>query len=99
MQRKFKNAEGEYEADYLSCVAWRTTAEFVDKYFKKGDKIAVSGSIQTRTYEANDKTKRYVTEIVANEVEKLNWDKTGQERTKQDNVGQLEPIDDDTLPF
>lgn len=64
----------------------------------KGEKIAVSGSIQTRTYEAQDGTKRYVTEIVADEVEKLNWDKSGQNNTKQD-IEPVEDDEDDDLPF
>lgn len=69
VQRKFKNAKGEYESDFINCIAWRNTADFVQKYFKKGNKIAVVGSIQTRTYDAQDGTKRYVTEVVAEEVE------------------------------
>jgi len=69
VQRKFKNAQGEYEADFINCVAWRKTAEFVHKYFSKGKKIAVVGNIQTRSYDAQDGTKRYVTELVVDEVE------------------------------
>lgn len=95
VQRKFKNKEGEYEVDFINCIAWRTTAEFVHKYFKKGQKIACVGSIQTRTYEANDKTKRYVTEVVVDEVEFV--EKASSNEAKQ--VEQkLEPIDD-SLPF
>ena len=94
VQRKFKNAEGEYESDFINCVAWRNTAEFVQKYFKKGEKVAVSGSIQTRTYDNSDGKKVYVTEVVADEVEKLVWNTDSKkEETK------LEPIDDDNLPF
>ena len=69
ISRKYANAQGERETDFINCIAWRTTAEFVHKYFKKGQKMACVGSIQTRTYEANDKTKRYVTEVVVDEVE------------------------------
>ena len=94
VQRKFKNAEGEYESDFINCVAWRNTAEFVHKYFTKGEKVAVSGSIQTRTYDNSDNKKVYVTEVVADEVEKLVWNTdTKKEETK------LEPIDSDILPF
>jgi len=99
--RRFKNSEGEYESDFINCVAWRNTAEFVQKYFKKGQKLAVTGSIQTRSYDAQDGTKRYVTEVVAEEVEFVekrgsgSGDNDGKERV----IDKLEPIEDDTLPF
>lgn len=98
VQRRFKNAEGEYEADFLNCVAWRKTAEFVHQYFAKGKKIAVVGNLQSRSYEAQDGTKRYVTEVVADEVEfvERKGDSTG---GTQKTVEKLEPIEDDTLPF
>lgn len=98
VQRKYKNADDKYESDFIGCIAWRNTAEFVHKYFTKGEKIAVIGSIQTRNYEASDGTKRYVTEVVADEVEKLVWNKQDNTQDKvQDR--KLEPIEDDTLPF
>ena len=56
-------------ADFLSVVAWRQNAEFLAKYASKGDRVAVAGSIQTRSYDAQDGSKRYVTEIVADSVE------------------------------
>ena len=69
VQRRFKNAQGEYEADFLTVVAWRKTAYFCNKYFTKGAKVCVEGSIQTRSYDAQDGSKRYVTEIIADNVE------------------------------
>lgn len=69
--RKFKNANGEKETDFIPVVAWRQQAEAASKFLHKGSKAAVSGSIQTRNYEAQDGTKRYVTEIIADEVEFL----------------------------
>jgi single-strand DNA-binding protein len=100
VQRKFKNDKGEFESDFVNCVAWRQTAEFAEKYFDKGEKIAVTGSIQTRSYDNQEGKKVYVTEVVADEVEKLVWNKednAGQKRTKQDS---LQPLDDDSsLPF
>ena len=69
VQRKFKNEKGEYESDFISVVAWRSSADFVSKYLHKGNKIGVTGSLQTRTYDAQDGSKRYVTEVVADEVE------------------------------
>lgn len=68
-QRRFKNAQGQYEADFINCMAWRQTAEFVQRHFIKGNKIGLIGTIQTRTYDAQDGTKRYVTEVVVDNVE------------------------------
>ena len=69
VDRKYKNANGENQTDFLSIVTWDKTAEFVDKYIKKGTKIAVTGEIQTRNYENKDGQKIYVTEVVARDVE------------------------------
>ena len=55
-------------ADFINCVAWNKTAEFVSKYFTKGRMIIVIGRIATRTWEGQDGKKNYVTEVVANEV-------------------------------
>ena len=69
VQRRFANADGEREVDFINCVAWRNTAEFVSKYFTKGKQIIVCGAIQTRSYDADDGTKRYVTEVVVDEAD------------------------------
>lgn len=69
VNRNFKNKEGKYDADFLPCVAYRNTADFISKYFKKGSLICVDGRVQTRTYDAQDGTKRYVTEIVVENAE------------------------------
>ena len=64
-----KNAtEGQQTADFINIVAWRQSAEFVSRYFKKGKPILVCGSIQSRSYTDNQGNKRYVTEVVADEV-------------------------------
>lgn len=102
--RNFSNSEGEREADFLSIIVWRGQAESCHKYLKKGSKCAVAGAIQTRTYDAQDGTKRYVTEIVADNVEFLssrNSNGDGQDKMPEEKkeVADLEPIDDDTLPF
>lgn len=68
-QRRFKNANGQYEADFINCVAWRQTADFINRYFIKGNKIGLTGTIQTRSYDAQDGSKRYVTEVVVENVE------------------------------
>lgn len=64
-----KSGEGNPQADFISCVAWEKTAEVISQYCTKGKKIAVEGRIQTRSYDANDGTKRYVTEVVVQSME------------------------------
>ena len=71
VQRLFANASGERQADFIPVVCWRGLAENCGKYLRKGSKVGVFGSIQTRTYDAQDGTRRYVTEIIADEVEFL----------------------------
>lgn len=71
VQRRFKGQDGQREADFLTVVAWRQTADFCNKYLSKGRKVAVTGSVQTRSYTAQDGSKRYVTEIIADNVETL----------------------------
>ena len=59
-----KGANGEKQADFISCVAWEKTAETIGNYCGRGQQIAVDGRIQSRSYEAKDGSKRYVTEVV-----------------------------------
>ena len=68
VDRRFANKDEEKQADFIDVVAWRQTADFVCKYFKKGSMIAVQGAIQTRTYEDKDGNKRKAVEIVADNV-------------------------------
>ena len=68
VQRKYAKEEGQQTADFLDIVAWRQTAEFICKYFKKGNPILVCGQIQSRNWEDKDGTKRYSVEILADEV-------------------------------
>lgn len=68
VDRRFK-PEGQPSADFINVIAWRQTAEFVSKYFHKGSKIALTGSIQTRNWEDNDGKKHYATEVIADNVE------------------------------
>jgi len=60
--------EGQQKTDFISCVAFGKTAEFMEKYMQKGTRIGVTGSIQTRTWEDKDNNKHYVTEILVNNV-------------------------------
>ncbi len=68
VNREYKNANGQYDADFLNCQAWRSTAENLVKYMRKGRKIAVTGRIQVRSYEKDDE-KRTAWEIQADEIE------------------------------
>ena len=103
--RRFSNAEGGRDTDFFNITAWRGTAENCAKFLKKGNKIAVSGSIQTRTYEKADGTKGFSIDIVADEVEFLSSKNEGtQDGAPIDGgagepVSDLQPIDDDNLPF
>ena len=69
VDRRFKDANGQRQADFISCVAWKQTAVFIQKYFHKGNKIGVVGSIQTRSFDDQNGQKRFVTEVIVEEVE------------------------------
>jgi len=71
IDRNFKNKDGQKEADFINIVVWSKAAENCANYLKKGSLAAASGRIQTRTYEGNDGQKRYVTEVVADDVQFL----------------------------
>ena len=112
VQRRFANQQGVREADFLTIVCWRQTAELCARYLSKGRKVAVEGSIQTRSYDAQDGTKRYVTEIVADNVEFLGSRDEGSRggdyapaapapapRQTAPAAGGFTEVDDDELPF
>lgn len=69
VDRRFAKQGEEKQTDFINIVAWRQTAEFICKYFTKGQRIALTGSIQTGSYTANDGTKRYTFDVVADSVE------------------------------
>ena len=68
VNRRFKNANGEYEADFINCVAWRQTAEFISRYFHKGSCICIVGNIQVRSWTDQNNQKRYATEVIVDEA-------------------------------
>ena len=71
VNRRFtRGADGQNnsQADFINCVAWRQTAEFISRYFKKGSSLCVTGSIQTRTWTDNTGAKRYATDVVVDEA-------------------------------
>lgn len=67
--RRVPNAQGVREADFINCVAFRQTAEFIARYFLKGSKIAIDGHIRTGSYTAQDGSKRYTTDVVVDNAE------------------------------
>jgi len=71
VNRPFSNQQGEREADFINCVVWRKPAENVANFLKKGSLAGVDGRLQTRSYEAQDGRKVYVTEVVADSVQFL----------------------------
>lgn len=108
VQRRFANSTGEREADFLPVVVWRGQADNCYKYLKKGSKASVVGTIQTRVYDTPEGTRRYMTEIVAEEVEFISTKSAGvddgadeepAEKPAGDVINKFEPIDDDNLPF
>lgn len=67
--RRYKSADGTQQSDFINCVAWRQQAEFVHRYFAKGSKIGVVGSIRTSQYDDAQGQRRYVTEVECDELE------------------------------
>lgn len=102
VDRRFKNDRGEYESDFIKCTAWRQTADFVGRYFFKGSKIGLVGSIQTGSYEKDGQT-HYTTEVVVDEAYFVESKKGGdsQERVEQktNETKRSYAVDDSDLPF
>lgn len=91
-------------ADFFNIVVWRGLAENCHKFLKKGSKCCVVGRIQNVSYEAQDGSKRYTTEITANDVEFLGTrgsgdGEMGAPKPVENGASELQPIDDDSLPF
>ena len=112
VDRNYQSAGGERQTDFINCVAWRQTAEFISKYFQKGNLICVEGSIQTRSWKDNDGNNRYATDVVVDRSYFVESKKSAQANPSMDapsfnnsDFGNLpDPIsplgtDDDYLPF
>ena len=111
VQRRFANPQGVREADFFPIVAWRQTAELCARFLTKGRKCAVVGQLQTRSYDAQDGTKRYVTEVIADNVEFCDSRPSEGGHPRTDNPppppapsgsapsGGFTEVDDDELPF
>ena len=103
VDRNYKNESGEHDVDYFDVVAWRGTADFIAKYFRKGDKIEVDGKLRTRKWKD-----KYDQNRIAYEIQADNVDFGGKKLTNNDDtydtssidVGDFKPLSDDTdVPF
>lgn len=107
VNRNYSGGDGTRQTDFLPIICWRNQAENCGRFLRKGSKVGISGSIQTRNYDAADGTKRYVTEIVADEVQFLSTrsenfaDDTDASDTapRRNKVDELQPLSDGDLPF
>ena len=100
VDRGFKDKDGNYITDFISCVAWNNQAEFIKNYVLKGNLIEITGSIQTRTYQAQNGENKYITEVIVDKVKNLT------PRPKEEIPAPDEPITynpknfiDDDLPY
>ena len=101
VDRRFKK-DGEQSADFISCVAFGKTAEFIEKYVFKGTKIAVEGRIQTGSYTNNDGNKVYTTDVVVEQVEFAGSKTDSESAAKESNddfMNVADGLDDEGLPF
>jgi single-strand DNA-binding protein len=106
VQRNYKNGSGEYDTDLINCVAWRSQAEFLCKYFDKGQLVTVVGSLTSRRYEDANGNKRTAFEVVCDEVmfaeskgEKTQVLSFIPPTTAGGNDVTFEEFNDDELPF
>ena len=104
VERDFKDADGTRKTDFINCVAWNGTADFAKKYFSKGNMAAVSGRIQTRSWEAADGKKGFATEIIVENMyfgESKKTEAPAEPATKAPDAyfAPIEVTDDDEIPF
>ena len=92
VNRPFKNAQGQQEADFIMCQVWGKSAENLANYMKKGSQVGVVGRINTRNYENSEGKRVYVTEVVADQVAFL--ESKGQSNNQSNNQQQKPPADD-----
>ena len=92
-----RSGDGNQQADFISCVTWEKTAEVISQYCTKGKKIAAEGRIQTRSYDAQDGSKHYVTEIVVQSMEFCD-SKGGQQLSNSKEFAGA-PVPDEDIPF
>lgn len=94
VQRDYKNRSGEYDTDFFRCVAYQSSADYLGKYAKKGDMLAVSGALRQNTYENRDGKKVSSVEISVSSVQILSRKKSA---PTEDGLDEMQPLDD--VPF
>ena len=104
VNRRFKNKEGNYDADFINCVAFGKTAELIEKYFTKGMAIGITGRIQTGSYINNEGQKVYKTEVVVEETEFVESKNKGTSDNVANNNANSnsdfeEVVSEDEMPF
>ena len=104
VNRRFKNKEGNYDADFINCVAFGKTAEFIEKYFTKGMAIGITGRIQTGSYTNKEGQKVYTTDVVVEETEFVESKNKGTSDNVANNNANSnsdfeETASDDEMPF
>ena len=96
VNRRFVKQGEERQTDFINIVAWNKTGEFVSKYFKKGQQVAVVGRLQTRTWDDDKGQKHYITEVIAEEAYFADSNKTENKSSVDE---QFEITNSDDLPF
>lgn len=99
VNRRFVKPGEDRQADFINCIAWSKTAEFVSKYFKKGQQIAVVGRLQTRNYDDEQGIKHYITEVIAEEVYFAGDKKENTQNDEINDTSEFEITNQDDLPF
>lgn len=102
VDRKFKDKDGNRQADFINVVAWRQLADIIGQYFHKGSKIGITGSLQSRYYEDQNGNKRTVTEVVVEEIEFLDPKQKTESQTQalpEYDARAEQEVDESTLPF
>ena len=101
VNRRFKNKEGNYDADFINCVAFGKTAEFIEKYFTKGMAIGITGRIQTGSYTNKEGQKVYTTDVVVEETEFVESKNKGTSGSVPENSNSdyEEILSDGEMPF
>lgn len=99
VNRNFTNANGEREADFISCVAWRKTAELINAHFKKGSEIGLEGRIQTGNYENDKGDKVYTTDIVVEQITFIGSKKEGRPAPEYTGQPVEQPVQQEENPF
>lgn len=114
VNRDYKNQEGKYDADFINCLAFDKRAETLSQYLSKGSQVAIKGKIQTGSYDAQDGTKRYTTEILIESFDFIGTNNANSNNTNNNNntnaatgnndafgsaYDDITPVDDGDMPF